>query len=155
MLRSFSDWTYKFVTCASTVLFAVLILLIFAQVVLRYAFATSVIWGEELSKFVFVWLMFLGISSGIYNSKHLGIAYFAGKISPRGQLLVKYFCYGMTIVFFSILCWAGAMLSLANLDSLSPVLHVAYGLVYAIIPFSSLLCVLFSVTILTEVAGQS
>jgi TRAP-type C4-dicarboxylate transport system, small permease component len=154
MLRGLSDCIYKLVTYANTVLFAILILIIFAQVVLRYAFATSVIWGEELSKFIFVWLMFLGISSGIYNSKHLGIAYFAGKVSARGQLLIKYFCYGLTIMFFSILCVTGAMLSLMNMDSLSPVLNVAYGYVYVIIPLSSLFCVLYSITIVKEVAGQ-
>ena len=154
MLRSLSDCIYKFVTCVNTLLFAVLIVIVFAQIIFRYVFATSFIWGEELSKYIFVWLMFLGISSGIYNSKHLGISYFAGKISDRGQLMIKYFCYGLTIIFFSVLCSSGFIFSLMNMDSLSPVLQIAYGYVYGIIPLSSLFCVLYSVTIVKEIASQ-
>ena len=33
---------------------------VFIQVVLRYVFATSFLWGEELSLFAFIWCVFLG-----------------------------------------------------------------------------------------------
>ncbi|MHC1758774.1 MAG: TRAP transporter small permease [Negativicutes bacterium] len=154
MLRNLSDLLYKSVTVVNAILFAALIVIVFTQVIFRYVFASSFIWGEELSKYIFVWLMFLGISSGIYNSKHLGISYFAGKLSIQGQQMVKYFCYGLTILFFSILGGTGFMFSLMNMDSLSPVLHIAYGYIYGIIPITSLFCVLYSITIVKEVAGH-
>ena len=41
-------------------LLAFITLGVFIQVVLRYVFATSFLWGEELSLFAFIWCVFLG-----------------------------------------------------------------------------------------------
>lgn len=154
MFRRLSDWLNRCVTFISAFLFGILILIVFSQVIFRYVFASSFIWGEELGKYIFVWLMFLGITTGVYNSKHLGIAYFAGKVSKRGQVWIKYFCYGLSIAFFSILGITGFLFSLMNMDSSSPVLPVAYGYIYSVIPVASILCVIYSIAILLEVHKQ-
>ena len=41
-------------------LLAFITLGVFIQVVLRYVFATSFLWGEELSLFAFIWCVFIG-----------------------------------------------------------------------------------------------
>lgn len=154
MFRRLSDFLNRGVTVISTILFGLLIFLVFSQVVFRYVLASSFIWGEELGKYIFVWLMFLGITTGVYNSKHLGIAYFAGKVSKRGQIWIKYFCYGLSIAFFTILGITGFLFSLMNIDSSSPVLPIAYGYIYSVVPLASILCVIYSITILLEVHAQ-
>jgi len=42
-----------------------LILMVFSQVVLRFLFDSSLVWVEELGRFIFMWLMFLGITVGV------------------------------------------------------------------------------------------
>ena len=42
---------------------------VFIQVVLRYLFATSFLWGEELSLFAFIWCVFLG-TRGLLLAAH-------------------------------------------------------------------------------------
>jgi len=41
---------------------------VFIQVVLRYVFAMSFLWGEELSLFAFIWCIFLG--TAVCSSRH-------------------------------------------------------------------------------------
>lgn len=43
------------------------------QVILRFVFHTGFAWGEEVSRFIFVWLVFLSIPYAARNGRHIGI----------------------------------------------------------------------------------
>lgn len=47
--------------------------LITLQVILRFVFQGGFAWGEEVSRFIFVWLVFLAIPYAARNSRHIGI----------------------------------------------------------------------------------
>lgn len=55
------------------VLMSIMTLVIFAQVVFRYALNNSLSWSEELARFIFIWLIYLGVSYGCKQMKHLKI----------------------------------------------------------------------------------
>lgn len=48
-------------------------LIIFGQVVSRYGFNYTPIWSEELSRFLIVWSIFIGVSIGVRNNQHIGV----------------------------------------------------------------------------------
>lgn len=48
-------------------------LLIFAQVVSRYGFNYTPIWSEELSRFLVVWSIFIGVAIGVRKNQHIGV----------------------------------------------------------------------------------
>jgi TRAP-type C4-dicarboxylate transport system permease small subunit len=52
---------------------AAMIIIVSAQVLLRYGFNTSIDWSEEISRLLFVWSMFLAIPLGIREGAHVGI----------------------------------------------------------------------------------
>ena len=47
--------------------------IMFMQVVMRYVFRSSLAWSEELSRYFFIWMTFLGISYAIKKRTHLRI----------------------------------------------------------------------------------
>ena len=55
------------------VLMSVMTLIIFIQVVARYVFQNSLSWSEELARYIFIWLVYLGISYGCQMRKHIKI----------------------------------------------------------------------------------
>lgn len=55
------------------ILMSVMTLLVFLQVVMRYVFHNSLSWSEELARYVFIWLIYLGISYGCKLRKHIKI----------------------------------------------------------------------------------
>lgn len=57
----------------SAVLFIVIMLLLFLQVISRYVFGHSFTWTEELSILLFVWMTYLGVSSAVTYRKNLRI----------------------------------------------------------------------------------
>jgi TRAP-type transport system small permease protein len=48
-------------------------LMVFANVVLRYVFDTGIAVTEEVSRFIFVWLTFVGATVAMFEGLHLGV----------------------------------------------------------------------------------
>lgn len=61
-------------------MFALMVVVIFAQVIMRYVFNNSLYWSEELGKFLFVWISWLGISLGEREGEHIKITMLTGRL---------------------------------------------------------------------------
>ncbi|MBW6419465.1 TRAP transporter small permease [Celeribacter sp. PS-C1] len=60
-------------------------LITFVNVVLRYVFNHSLIWGLEVVLILFAWLVLLGISYGFKKTSHLGVDAVINILPSRGQ----------------------------------------------------------------------
>ena len=68
-------------------MFTLMVFIIFAQVIMRYIFNNSLSCSEELGKFLFVWISWLGISIGAKRKEHIKITMFVDKFSPKLKFL--------------------------------------------------------------------
>ena len=66
---------------------AVMLVLVFGNVVLRYVFNSGITISEELSRIMFVWLTFLGAVVAMKEHAHLGIDTLTKRLSPNVQKL--------------------------------------------------------------------
>jgi TRAP-type transport system small permease protein len=89
-----SDWIDKATTayCKLIELLLVLLLLamvvmVFGNVVLRYGFNSGITFSEELSRWAFVWLIFLGAVLAIRDSGHLGTDMLVGRLGRSGKMV--------------------------------------------------------------------
>jgi len=48
-------------------------LLVFGNVISRYGFSYTPIWSEELSRFLVVWSIFIGVAIGVRKNQHIGV----------------------------------------------------------------------------------
>ena len=55
------------------VLMSIMTIIVFIQVIARYVFQNSLSWSEELARYIFIWLVYLGISYGCQMRKHIKI----------------------------------------------------------------------------------
>jgi TRAP-type transport system small permease protein len=62
-----------------------MVVLVFGNVVLRYGFNSGIAVSEELSRWLFVWMTFLGAIVALKDKAHLGSDMLVGRLSPRGQ----------------------------------------------------------------------
>ena len=61
-------------------LLAVMVLLVFGNVVLRYAFNSGITVSEEVSRWMFVWLSFLGAVVAVKEHGHLGTDFLLARL---------------------------------------------------------------------------
>ncbi|WP_448207146.1 TRAP transporter small permease [Azospirillum sp. sgz302134] len=62
---------------------AVMVALIFGNVVLRYVFNSGIVAAEEIARLMFVWLVFLGATLALRRQQHLGMEILQVRLPPR------------------------------------------------------------------------
>lgn len=72
-------------TLASALL-AAIVLLIFGNVFMRYIMNASLSWGEELTLWLFVWFVWLGVSYAFHMGDHVRITVLRDVLSERARL---------------------------------------------------------------------
>lgn len=72
----------------TSLLLAAIVLLIFGNVFMRYVMNASLSWGEELTLWMFVWFVWLGVSYAFHTGDHVRITAFRDLLSDRSRLIV-------------------------------------------------------------------
>jgi TRAP-type C4-dicarboxylate transport system permease small subunit len=83
-------------------LFAALCLVVFGEVVARYAFNRPYFWSEEVTVYAFTWVAFLGSALALRDGRHIGISYFVSLLPPRGQVWVGILADGVVLGFLGL-----------------------------------------------------
>lgn len=107
-------------------------LLVFVQVVMRYVFNNSLSWSEELARYTFIWLIYIGISYGCKLRKHIKIDaalyLFPKKARPYVVLLGDI----LFIAFAVYITYTGFFYSMEQIrfDMRSAALKIPYQYIY-------------------------
>lgn len=73
---------------AIALILGLMALITFVNVVLRYGFRESIIWGQEVTLILFAWLVLLGISYGFKVTAHLGVDAVINIVPKRSQRIM-------------------------------------------------------------------
>ncbi len=79
--------------------FYAMTLLIVVQVVLRFGFQSGYSWGEEVARFMFVWLMFFSFSYATRNQRHIRINALVGRLPIVARKIIYVVVDLMFLVF--------------------------------------------------------
>ncbi len=105
---------------------------VFGNVVLRYVFNSGITWSEELSRFLFIWMIFLGSILGLKDNEHLGVDMLVKKLSAKGRKLL-YVISNLLIMVTLVLLFDGSWkLTMINLDQTAPATGMPYFFIYGI-----------------------
>jgi TRAP-type transport system small permease protein len=110
---------------------AVMVVMVFGNVVLRYVFNSGIIVSEEVSRWLFLWVTFLGAIVALREHAHLG----TDALISRLPLLGKKICLVLGHVLMLYATWlvfSGALAQARiNLDVQAPVTGASMAFVYA------------------------
>ena len=110
---------------------ALMVLMVFGNVVLRYGFNSAIPVSEELSRWLFVWLTFLGAIVAVRRRLHLGSDLLIARLSRAGKRL----CFVVAHVMMIYMCWLmgrGAwQQTLINRDTTSAVMQASVAWFFA------------------------
>lgn len=116
---------------------AFMAILVFGNVVLRYLFNSGITWSEEMSRFLFVWLTFLGAIGALKDNEHLGVDMFVKKLSPLMKKVVFVITNGLVLYVLWLVLDGSWKMTLINMDSKAPATGLPLGYVYGIGIFMS------------------
>ncbi len=80
----------KIIQASLIILISTIFTITFIQIINRYIFHHSIIWIEEITLYLFIWMIFLGMSLGIKKSEHLRMIEILMRLPLKLQLLVHW-----------------------------------------------------------------
>ena len=81
----------------------IMTLVTFANVVARYIFNANILWGLEVTVFLFAWLVLIGASYGVKKSFHIGVDVVVQLLPPGPRKVVTLIACGACIAFATLL----------------------------------------------------
>lgn len=113
-----------------------------AQVVFRYAIAAPLPWSEELARYCFVWIVFLGGAVGLARGIHLGVDLFVNRLPPKARRALDALTSALIAGFAATVIYASYPVINMNMFQRSPALGVQMSWIYIAIPVSMVLILL-------------
>jgi len=115
------------------VLIGTMTCIIFAQFIMRRVFGNSLVWSEELARYIFIWLIYIGISYGAKLKQHIKLEMFITsmpkKIQPFFVVLAELLFLGFAVyIIFS--SWDLVQRQM-QLGETSPAMGIPLAVVYA------------------------
>ena len=127
------DTVSRYVMITSMIVMTVVVC---ANVILRFFFAHSIDWADEISRLLFVWSMFLAIPHGVRYGSHVGIDALTHTL-PEGlrdklARLMQVMCAGLCI----IVVYMGLLVVQDKWDELMPTIDFTSTVYYFPVVFA-------------------
>jgi TRAP-type C4-dicarboxylate transport system permease small subunit len=98
---------------------AILVVVTFAQVFTRYVMGAALFWSEELAKYLFVWISWLGVSAGLKEKEHIQVKLLPEALHAKGHLKTEkgllilidllWFITSIVVLYYGFIIVAGQM----------------------------------------------
>ncbi|HXZ44422.1 MAG TPA: TRAP transporter small permease [archaeon] len=133
-------------TWITFVLIAVITVCVSVQVFVRYVLQKPLfLWSEELSRFLLIWMVFLGIGVGVKNDAHFAMDVLPPLRGKRWGALARLFndaCMGAILILLTL---AGLRFSWFGLFQNSPNMEILMVWVFIAIPLGGILALIYLV----------
>jgi C4-dicarboxylate transporter DctQ subunit len=109
---------------------------LFAQIVARFIFGTSFTWSEELTRYLFLWLVFAGLGVVTLRSEHIVVDAAISWLPEKSRRILQQICYVVLLVVNIIFAAAAVQMVyiIFDLGQESPALALPMWLVYLSLP---------------------
>lgn len=125
------DGYCRLLTVLMVLMLALMVVLVFGNVVLRYGFNTGITVSEELSRWLFVWMTFLGAVVAMRDHAHLGTDVLVARLPKAGKR--AFLLVGQTLMLYVtwLILQGSWQQTVINLDTEAPVTGAPIAIVYA------------------------
>jgi TRAP-type C4-dicarboxylate transport system permease small subunit len=138
MIAQAERWVLRGLEAILVILLAGMVVMVFGNVVLRYLFNSGLDLSEELSRYFFVWLTYIGAVVVMRENGHLGVDTLVGGLSRQWRLI----CMVVSDVIVLACCvmlfdgtWKQHEI---NASAVAPVTGLSMGYVYGVLYFAGI-----------------
>jgi TRAP-type C4-dicarboxylate transport system permease small subunit len=142
-LKRFFDGYHRLLTRLMAATVAILIVPVALQIISRYtALIPAWIWTEELSRFLFIWMIMLGSMIGVREGTHFVVDVLPD-LPPRADALAQIVANLFVLVFALVFVWWGVEFVRFGWNQASELAELPMGFIFVAWPLAGLTWVLF------------
>lgn len=102
-----------------------MVVMVFGNVVLRYAFNSGITVSEELARYCFVWLTFAGAIVAMRDNAHLGMSNMVERLPRSGKVACAAISQALIVVCCALMVWGTARQHEVNATTYAPVTEMS------------------------------
>lgn len=137
MNKLLTNLVTKAAECLLIVMLAVMVVLVFGNVVLRYFFNSGIVFSEEVSRFIFMWLTLIGALVVMKDNAHLGMSSLIDRLGETGRRICRFLADSITLACCVLLAHGTWEQVVIGMDNAAPVTGIPLGLVFISLLISS------------------
>lgn len=136
------SWFYKFIKTLVTTLFIALVVVVSYQLLSRnVGFLPRFSSTEEISRWLFIWMIFTGAALAVKESSHLEIDVLPNRVwINKYTNVISITIMALVSILFMIM---GYQFFQSGIIKISPMSHLSFAWVYAALPFSGFSMLIF------------
>lgn len=136
------------------VMMAVMATLVFVNVIARYVLNFSIIWAEEVSQYLMIWIAYLGAGLALREGRHVALEMLHDRLSAPLSRRVRIAVGGILLVFLGWVTILGFQFAIFVWNQETPVLNISLGIPSLAIPIGTLLFAVHLVLIFRDYADR-
>jgi TRAP-type C4-dicarboxylate transport system permease small subunit len=136
ILQRLESSLFRLVEVVLVLLLAGMAVMVFANVVLRYGFNSGLNISEEMSRYFFVWLTFIGAALAFREHSHVGVETFVRLLGPRGRLVCVIATNVIILFCAALLFWGTWKQHEINASMTAPVVGLSMVWVFGVTYFT-------------------
>ena len=122
----------RVVEAVLVLLLAGMVVMVFTNVVLRYGFNSGLNISEEMSRYFFVWLTFIGAILAFRDHAHVGVETFVRLLGPGGRIVCVALSNLIIVICAVVLVWGTYKQHAINASMTAPVVGLSMIWVFGI-----------------------
>jgi len=142
-LKRMNNSIYSFTKNIAIVMFIGMLVLSMLQVFCRYVLKISLSFTEELARFLFIWVTFLGTAMALKKNQHVCMELLLEQLPATARKVIELVGTITSAVIYLIMIWSGYVVVSKTMRQTSAALNLPMGLVYAVVPVCGILMLLF------------
>jgi C4-dicarboxylate transporter DctQ subunit len=127
-------WYVHIEDVLGTLALGTILVVMAAQIVLRYVFNSSLIWSEEISRYLLIALVFVGTATAVREREHIVIDLIDRLIPAPALQVLKKTVDAVLAVYLMLVVYHSHTLVKMFINQPSSALQVPMGIPYAAIP---------------------
>ena len=128
-------------------LMVAMFVLVFTNVVTRYGFGFSLAWGEEVARFLMIWVTFLGAGLALREGRHVAIEILQDRLPAPARRWLRLALAVLILAFLAFLAVLGAQFVAFGWDKIMMATQMSRGIPYLAIPLGAAMFALHLVLI--------
>jgi TRAP-type C4-dicarboxylate transport system permease small subunit len=121
----------KYINGFNGLLLVVMFLITFWQIINRFLPGEATVWSEEVARFLFVWIVFLGAGTLVRDGEHIRISIVTDRLSPKAGRIVHVISAALVIPFVIFMTWGGYKNMIKQWNTFAPTVDwLRLGYVY-------------------------
>ena len=131
-MKTLTDLFFRVAEVTLVAMLSLMVIMVFGNVVLRYGFNDGIISSEELSRYLFIWITFLGAIVTMRDNAHLGLDTLVRRLGLRGKKTAFAISNVLMLGCCALMFYGTFRQHGINASTRSPVLEIPMSWVYGI-----------------------